>query len=139
MKQFLYAFGDDKDPLPETVRVLDDIVTDFIIETCHTAAKAAEINGRAKIKVDDFKFAIRHDEMATGRVRELLQLDKQLKDSRKQIDLMEGKVGLERGPGRGRKKAVVADGKDVLPEAGGSQPVAQSEGQFMDDDDLIGE
>ena len=97
----LYAYGDDKDPLDETVRVLDEIVTDYIIETAHTANKAAEYSGRQKIKNDDFMFAIRKDEFATGRVRELHLMEKKLKEQRKQFDTGEGKVGLERG---GRKK-----------------------------------
>lgn len=97
----LYAYGDDKEPLDETVRVLDEIVTDFIIETAHTAHKAAEYSGRQKIKNDDFMFAIRKDEFATGRVRELQVLDKKIKEGRKQFDTEEGKMGLERG---GRKK-----------------------------------
>lgn len=101
MQQFLYGFGDNKDPLPETLRVVDAIVTDFIIETCHTAANAAHVSGRSKVKVDDFKFAIRGDELASGRVRELLTMEKGLKDARKAFDNGEGRVGLERG---GRKK-----------------------------------
>ena len=111
--QALYAFGDDKNPLPETVRVLDEIVTDYIIDTVHTASKAATVSGRGKVKVDDFKFAIRNDEVATGRVKELLAMEKSLKDARKQFDTGEGKVGLERG-GRGRKKkAEEADTNDA--------------------------
>lgn len=97
----LYAYGDDKNPLDETVRCLDEIVTDFIIETCHTAAKSAEVCGRTKLKNEDFMFAIRKDEVATGRVRELHAVEKKLKEARKQFDTGEGKVGLERG---GRKK-----------------------------------
>ena len=97
----LYGFGDDVNPLPETVRVLDDIVSDFIIETCHGAAQAAQISGRQKIKVDDFKFAIRKNEEMLGRVQELLGMDRELKEARKQFDTGEGKVGLERG---GKKK-----------------------------------
>lgn len=99
----LYAFGDDKDPLPETVRVLDEMVTDYIIEICHTATKAAEVSGRQKLKVDDFKFAIRNDEIALGKVRDLFKMEKLLKESRKQFDDGEGKIGLERG---GRKRKV---------------------------------
>lgn len=112
--QFLFAFGDDKNPLPETVRVLDEIVTDYIIETCHSAAKSAEVSNRSKIKVDDFKFAIRKDEQATGRVKELLTMDKVMKDSRKQFDTSDGRVGLERG-GRKRKaeEMEVVKGGDV--------------------------
>ena len=47
-----------------------------------------------------------------GRVQELLGLDKELKEARKQFEVGEGKVGLERGRGgeegvgraRGRRK-----------------------------------
>lgn len=99
----LYAFGDDKNPLDETVRVLDEIATDFLIETCHTAAKSAEYSGRTKIKLDDFKFAIRRDELLTGRQKELLGADKLLKDARRIEDIAEGKIGLER-TGRKRKE-----------------------------------
>ena len=109
VRAFLYAFGDDKEPLDETVRILDEITTDYILETCHTAAKSAEVSGRQKIKVDDFKFAIRKDEVATGRVKELFQMEKHLKESRKQFDTDEGRIGLERG---GRKKK--GDGKEEL-------------------------
>ena len=85
--------------------MLDEIVTDYIIDTVHTASKAATVSGRGKVKADDFKFAIRNDEVATGRVKELLTMEKNLKDARKQFDTGEGKIGLERG-GRGRRKKV---------------------------------
>lgn len=98
----LYAFGDCPEPLPETVRVLDEIVTDFIIETCHAAARSAAASRRQKIKVEDFKWAMRSDEMMLGRIRELMGMDKELKEARKQFSTEEGKVGLERG-GRKRK------------------------------------
>ena len=97
----LYAYGDEREPLDATVRVLDEIVTDFIIETAYTAHKAADYSGRQKIKNDDFMFAIRKDEYATGRVKELHLMDKRIKEERKQFDTEEGKTGLERG---GRKK-----------------------------------
>ena len=96
MKAFLYAFGDDQNPLPETVRVLDEIVTDFIIETCHQAARSATYSNRQKIKIEDFKFAIRNNPAMLGRVQELLGMDKELKEARKQFDVPEGKAGLEK-------------------------------------------
>ena len=103
VKALLYAFGDDQDPLPETVRVLDEIVTDFIIETCHQAARSASYSNRQKIKIDDFKFAIRNNEEMLGRVQELLGMDKELKEARKQFDVAEGKAGLEKGRLTGEK------------------------------------
>ena len=105
VKALLYAYGDVPTPLPETVRVLDEIVTDFVIETCHQAARSATYSNRQKIKVDDFKFAIRGNEAMLGRVQELLGMDKELKEARKQFDVAEGEKGLEKGrSGRGRGK-----------------------------------
>lgn len=106
----LYAFGDSKRPLPETIRILDEVVTDFIIETCHQAARTAHISGRQKVKVDDFKFAIRGDEVMLGRVKELLTMDKELKEARKQFNPDEAEMG--EGKGRKRKRVAVEEGED---------------------------
>ena len=114
VREMLFAFGDDKQPLDETVRIVDEIATDFLIETCHTAAKAADVSGRTKLKLDDFKFAIRRDELLTGRTKELHSSDKELKDARRQLDIAEGKVGLERG-GRKRKEDRTEE-KEVVKE-----------------------
>ena len=130
VRDMLFAFGDDKYPLDETVRILDEITTDFVIETSHIASKAAEYSGRTKLKIDDFKFAIRGDEILTGRVRELLAIDKELKESRKQFDTGEGRVGLERG-GR-RKKEDKVEGKE---EAKANSKPSQDEGLGEEDDE----
>jgi transcription initiation factor TFIID subunit 13 len=130
VEAYLVAFGDDRNPLPETVKVLDEIVTDFIIETCHEAAAVATHSRRAKIKVDDFKFMLRHDPAKLGKVQELLHLDKVIRESRKTFDENAAiekealareaakeaakaggpaKEGKEVKEGRGRKKADKAE------------------------------
>ncbi|KAG0639572.1 transcription initiation factor IID, 18kD subunit-domain-containing protein [Tuber brumale] len=86
LKSLMYAFGDDPDPLPESVQVLDEIVTDYIVDMCHDAARMASRGGRNKIKVDDFKFALRKDQRKLGRVEELLIMSKVIADARKQFD-----------------------------------------------------
>ena len=108
-----------------------------MIDTVQTAAKAATVSGRGKVKADDFKFAIRHDEVATGRVKELLAMEKSLKDARKQFDTGEGKVGLERG-GRGRKKKGegTVDGET---EGGGAKRGRKKKEQIMHEKDEDGE
>ncbi|KAH0288958.1 hypothetical protein KCU71_g15608, partial [Aureobasidium melanogenum] len=63
----LEAFGDTQ-PLPATLTTLDEIITDFIIETCHSAAICASYSRRQKIKVDDFKWVLRRDAKKLGRV-----------------------------------------------------------------------
>ncbi len=99
MEAFLLAFGDNDYPLPETVRILDEIVTDYIIETCHEAASVAHHARRAKIKLDDFKFMLRRDTGKLGRVSEMLETDKELKRKRKAFDTDEGAVMAEKGTG----------------------------------------
>lgn len=90
------------------------MATDFIIETCFSAAKSAECCGRSKLKVDDFKFAIRGDSMLLGRVNELLAMDKHINTARKAFKTDEGREGLERG-GR-KKKSEVKDGVEKVEE-----------------------
>ncbi|OAL48547.1 TFIID-18kDa-domain-containing protein [Pyrenochaeta sp. DS3sAY3a] len=99
LEAFLLAFGDNDYPLPETIRILDEIVTDYIIETCHEAASVAHHARRAKIKLDDFKFMLRRDTGKLGRVSEMLETDKELKRKRKAFDTDEGQVikGGEKG------------------------------------------
>ncbi|KAF3214315.1 Transcription initiation factor TFIID subunit 13, variant 2 [Orbilia oligospora] len=82
----MYAFGDDFQPFTESVNTLDEIVTEYIIEMCHEAAKSASHARRNKIKVDDFKFALRRDPRKLGRVEELLAMTKVIQDARKQFD-----------------------------------------------------
>ncbi|KAL8872706.1 MAG: hypothetical protein Q9174_001706 [Haloplaca sp. 1 TL-2023] len=107
VKGLLYAHGDDPDPLPETVRVLDEITTDFIIETCHAASRHATMSNRQKVKLEDFKFVVSKDERLLGRMMELIGMEKELKEARKGFNTDEGKVGLERGPaGRKRKRPI---------------------------------
>ncbi|KAF2635153.1 TFIID-18kDa-domain-containing protein [Massarina eburnea CBS 473.64] len=92
LESFLIAYGDSDTPLPTTIRALDEIVTDYIIETCHEAAAVAHHARRQKIKLDDFKFMLRRDTQKLGRVSEMLETDKDLKRKRKAFDTDEGAV-----------------------------------------------
>lgn len=111
LSALLSAFGDDFDPLPETIKVLDEVVTDYIIETCHAAAQSASYSHRQKIKVDDFKFVLRRDPVKLGRMVDRLQTQKEIVAMRKQADVNEGNVvkahkdaDAAPGPGRGKKR-----------------------------------
>lgn len=77
------------------MRTLDEMVTDYIIETCHAAALSASYSRRAKIKVDDFKFVLRRDPKKLGRVSELLSLDREFKKKRKAFEVDEGALGRD--------------------------------------------
>lgn len=73
----------------------------FIIETCHAAAQCAATSHRAKIKVDDFKFALRKDPKKLGRVTELLAMDKDIRKKRKAFDYEDEAVAKEGKRGKG--------------------------------------
>lgn len=102
MRLLLLAYGDPSpaapyplEPLPETVRVLDEIVTDFILELCHGAAQVAHHARRQKIKVDDFRFALRRDASKLGRVQELLRMERELKEARRAFDSNDDKIAKD--------------------------------------------
>ncbi|KAJ5248753.1 Transcription initiation factor TFIID subunit 13 [Penicillium chermesinum] len=113
LRLLLSAYGDPSpaapyplEPLPETVRVLDEIVTDFILELCHGAAQVAHHARRQKIKVDDFRFALRRDSSKLGRVQELLRMERELKEARRAFDSNDDKIAKDAAS----KKA--AEGKE---------------------------
>jgi transcription initiation factor TFIID subunit 13 len=135
VRALLYAFGDEPDPLSETVRVLDEIVTDFIIETCHSAARSAAYSNRQKIKVEDFKFAIRNNEEMLGRVQELLGMDKELKEARKQFDVAEGKQGLEKSKGGLKEPKEAKAGKEGKGKGKTGKSKKAKGGHSSDDDE----
>ena len=156
LRRLLFAYGAPSNPYstsyedaiyPETLRCLDDITTDFIIETCHNAVSVANLAGRQKLKLDDFLFALRKDEKKLGRVQLQFERKKEIEDAKKGFDsnvlggegkklavedleVLAGEVGEEgtgkgKGRGRGRKKRKVDadddindDGKSAVSAAG---------------------
>ncbi|KAJ5562211.1 hypothetical protein N7535_003334 [Penicillium sp. DV-2018c] len=120
LRLLLLAYGDPSphpsfpaEPLPETVRVLDEIVTDFVLELCHGAAQIAHHARRQKIKVEDFRFALRRDPNKLGRVQELLRMERELKEARKAFDQNDDQVAKEAGKkGAAAAAAAAAAGED---------------------------
>jgi transcription initiation factor TFIID subunit 13 len=130
LESMLYGFGApmppsissiNPKPNSETVRVLDEIVTDFIIETCHNAVAIASYSGRTKLKLEDFQWVIRKDPTNLGRVKAKFEAKRQLDKDKKlpgvagdgdgaklAVDDMEalaaeaGEEGTGKGKGRGR-------------------------------------
>lgn len=72
MSRLLFAYGDVEAPLPESVRVLDEIVTEFLEGVCFEASRHAQVAGRQKLKFDDFEFALRRSPTYLGKVRSMI-------------------------------------------------------------------
>lgn len=81
LQHMMYGFGDDPNPLPESVALMDDIVVEYITELVH---KAQDIGSqRGKLSVEDFLYLIRKDMPKLNRCTELLSMNEELKQARK--------------------------------------------------------
>ncbi|KAK1761058.1 transcription initiation factor IID, 18kD subunit-domain-containing protein [Echria macrotheca] len=87
LAQLLYGHGDVKAPLPDTVRVLDEIVTDFIQGVSFEATRAAHHAGRQKVKFEDFEFAMRRNPRFMGKIQEVFEKKKEIEAARKNFSI----------------------------------------------------
>lgn len=88
--------------MPETVRVLDEIITDFMQSIAFEATRAANYSGRQKIKYEDFEFAFRKNPAFLGKVQEVFEKQKEIKKARELIkdgedEIMKDAVDEEEG------------------------------------------
>ncbi|SCV02022.1 LAME_0G20054g1_1 [Lachancea meyersii CBS 8951] len=88
----MYAYGDVSQPLPESVHCLDELVSSYLVDICMSAYRTAQTVHRNKIKVEDFKFVLRKDEVKLGRAEELIKLSKIITDANKLFKSSEGKT-----------------------------------------------
>lgn len=135
MSVLLYGHGDVGQPLPETIRVLDEVLSDFVQGVAFEANRAAHHAGRQKIKAEDFQFAFRKNPAFLGKIQEVLEKKADIDSARKifkdteqefskeVVDKVAGddeggkegsKSGKGTGRGRGRPRKVV--GEEVLGE-----------------------
>ncbi|KAK5820464.1 hypothetical protein PVK06_025511 [Gossypium arboreum] len=89
-QHMMYGFGDDPNPLPETVTLVEEIVVEYVTDLAH---KAQDIGSkRGKLSVEDFLFLIRKDLPKPNRCRELLSMQEELKQAREAFEVDEEKL-----------------------------------------------
>ncbi|CAL0300224.1 unnamed protein product [Lupinus luteus] len=90
LQHMMYGFGDDVNPLPESVALMEDIVVEYVTDLVH---KAQDIGSqRGKLSVDDFLYLIRKDSRKLNRCTELLSMNEELKQARKVFESDEDKL-----------------------------------------------
>ncbi|GAA5940944.1 Taf13p [Sporobolomyces koalae] len=77
----MYGFGDDYNSAPDTIAVMEELVIDHITDICLQASRIASSRGR--IKLDDFRFALRHDPKKLARLEELLFMQEEIARARR--------------------------------------------------------
>lgn len=126
----MYGHGDVKAPLPDTVRVLDEIVTDFIQGVSFEATRAAHHAGRQKVKFEDFEFAMRRNPRFMGKIQEVFEKKKEIEAARKNFSIEEQ---LMKDADREEKKA---EKRAEASESRGTKRSRREEELDEGDDDL---
>lgn len=83
--------------MPDTVRVLDEIVTEFLEGVCFEASRHAQVAGRQKLKFDDFEFALRRNTQYLGRVRTMIEKRQKIKEMRRTFDQEDDALAAQHG------------------------------------------
>lgn len=81
----MYGFGDDIAPYKESVDLVEEMMTDFMIETMNKAMAASALKG-GKPNTEDLLFLVRKDPRKYNRVKELLFLQKEIVQAKKGFD-----------------------------------------------------
>lgn len=92
VQHFLYSYGDVRESLDTTKRVLDELVTDFITELCFEASRSAQLAGRQKIKIDDIRFACRKSPTYLGKIQDIQEKKEFIDNARKTLDVNDDKI-----------------------------------------------
>mmetsp|Transcript_2709 Transcript_2709/g.6082 ORF Transcript_2709/g.6082 Transcript_2709/m.6082 type:complete len:175 (-) Transcript_2709:206-730(-) len=88
MRYMMYGFGDGEEPSQETTDLVEDVLVDYITNFANRALEVSARRGR--MQTEDMLYLIRNDDKKLLRVNELLDMNVQLKDARKNFDLDEG-------------------------------------------------
>ncbi|KAF9115883.1 hypothetical protein BGX27_005949 [Mortierella sp. AM989] len=88
LKQLMYGFGDVPNPANDAVGVMEDMVIEYLTDTCLQAAVVADKRG-GKVNVEDFKFVLRNDPKKRSRVEELLYMNEDIRRAKKIADIPE--------------------------------------------------
>ncbi|KNA26049.1 hypothetical protein SOVF_001150 [Spinacia oleracea] len=90
LQHMMYGYGDDINPLPESVALMEDIVVEYVTDLVHKAQDVGSKRGR--LLTEDFLFIIRKDLPKLNRATELLAMNEELKQARKAFDVDEEKL-----------------------------------------------
>lgn len=80
LRYMMHGFGDDPMPYNETVDIMEDLVIEFIVEMTQ---RAMDVGKKGKIHVEDILYLIRRDPKKYARVRDLLQMNEELKHAKR--------------------------------------------------------
>eukprot|EP00230_Micromonas_polaris_P008684 CAMPEP_0117631184 /NCGR_PEP_ID=MMETSP0802-20121206/3900_1 /TAXON_ID=38833 /ORGANISM="Micromonas sp., Strain CCMP2099" /LENGTH=231 /DNA_ID=CAMNT_0005435517 /DNA_START=880 /DNA_END=1576 /DNA_ORIENTATION=+ len=90
VKHMMYGFGDVQEPDKETVDLVEDMTLDYVTNFAHRCMEVS--SRRGKLQTEDLLYLIRNDEKKVQRVNELLDMNMQLKEARKNFSTDEAAI-----------------------------------------------
>eukprot|EP00898_Chlorokybus_atmophyticus_P000215 jgi/Chlat1/1194/Chrsp115S01670 len=87
LRLMMYGFGDDPQPLQESVDLVEELVVDYLTDMMHKALDVSSRRGR--LQTEDIIFLIRKDLRKYKRAQELLRMYEELKRVRKGFEVDE--------------------------------------------------
>ncbi|RSM09942.1 hypothetical protein CDV31_007459 [Fusarium ambrosium] len=138
LAQLLYAHGDVQNPLPETVRVLDEILTDFMQSIAFEATRAANYSGRQKIKYEDFEFAFRKNPVFLGKVQEVFEKQKEIKKAREILRDGEDEIMKDAANEEKQREKTDARGNTVSAAAKAEEELGEADDDAEAEADALG-
>jgi transcription initiation factor TFIID subunit 13 len=118
VNQLLFAHGDVEEPLPETTRVLDEILTEFVQGVSFEAVRAANYAGRQKVKYEDFEFTLRKNPIYLGKVQEVFEKKSDIEQLRKIVNEEDELLKQEAKAEKRERKAAERDERNKQRKAG---------------------
>lgn len=93
LRSMMYGFGDDRQPLAQSVLLMEDLVVDYVHSVLHQSQLACEqrqrtlrSGGGGQIKERDLLFALRKDRAKKERVHEILEVWKEVRKATNKKD-----------------------------------------------------
>lgn len=125
----MYAYGDVINPIPETVRVMDEVLTEFLEGICFEASRHATVAGRQKLKFDDFEFSLRRQPEYLGRIRSMFEKRKEITKMRKTFggddDAVLQNQGKDEPAGGSGKKRPAVDHEELFDDIDDDEDVLE--------------
>ena len=137
VSRLLFAYGDVESPLPETVRVLDEIVTEFLEGVCFEASRHAQVAGRQKLKFDDFEFALRRSPTYLGKVRSMIDKRQHIASMRSLFKENDDDIIASKEHGDGKDKDKGKE-KDKSGGGGAGKKAGARSATQADEEELLG-
>lgn len=86
IEQLLYSLGDGPYSSDQTVNALEETLITYLSDLCHTSITFARNQGRSRVKIDDFPFALRNDPYKLSRLEYIINQSQKIEKAKKIFD-----------------------------------------------------